>query len=282
MINNSRLEYIFIRTCILALHYFTPLCILYTLLLIYLHGLKATHYPIPLAVELLALAESLFYLLVFLPYRAYLQRSAVHPDALSRPDRRALFEKCNANIADPELYLEKWFLGAPPEEIKRDNFKEFILWAFFNRGGEPGDDDEELEEYVRMYEELLGRKFEEGRGKAACLRLTLEKVDMLHRSLAWYFVRISPIPHSDANPNLTSASASSTSSPTPASSSPASTSTARLSRAPWPSSLSVPRPFSRATVHPHNTRPTGTVHTPHARTSPSSSSTASASDSTRT
>jgi len=192
MINNSRLEYIFIRACIIALHYFTPLCILYTLLLMYLYGLKATRYPIPLAVEIIALAETLFYLLVFLPYRAYLQRAADHPDALSRPKRRALFEKCNANIADADTYLQKWFLGAPPEEIKRDNIKEFILWAFFNRGGDPGADDEELEEYVCMYEDLLGRKFEEGRGKATCLRLTLEKVDMLHRSLAWYFVRPDP------------------------------------------------------------------------------------------
>lgn len=48
--------------------------------------------------------------------------------------------------------------------------------------------DEELEEYTRETEELLGRKFEDGRGNAKCLRLTLEQVDMLHRSLIWYLV----------------------------------------------------------------------------------------------
>ena len=68
--------------------------------------------------------------------------------------------------------------------------KEFIQWAFFNRAGEPGDDDDELEEYVDAYETLVGRKFEPGRGKAESLRLTLDPIDMLHRSLAWYMVRM--------------------------------------------------------------------------------------------
>jgi hypothetical protein len=87
-----------------------------------------------------------------------------------------------------EAYLRKWFLGAPLEEIKKDNLKDFFLWAFFNRGGPPGDDDGELEEYIKETETLLGKSIPEGRGKAQALRLTLDKVDMLHRSLTWYFV----------------------------------------------------------------------------------------------
>ena len=74
------------------------------------------------------------------------------------------------------------------EDIRRDNVKDFFLWAFFNRGGEPGDDNLELEEYVAATEALLGRSLEEGRGKAECLRLTIDPVAMLHRSLVWYFV----------------------------------------------------------------------------------------------
>jgi hypothetical protein len=83
-------------------------------------------------------------------------------------------------------------LGAPPEEIKRENVKDFFLWAFFNRGGPPGDDNEELEEYIGRTEELLDRKIEPGRGKAQPLRLTLDRVSMLHRSLTWYFVSFLP------------------------------------------------------------------------------------------
>lgn len=75
------------------------------------------------------------------------------------------------------------------KEIKRENVKEFFIWAFFNRGGPPGDDDDELDEYISATEEILGRPFEPGRGKAKSLRLTIDRVDMLHRSLAWYLVR---------------------------------------------------------------------------------------------
>ncbi|KAF5680537.1 hypothetical protein FDENT_8359 [Fusarium denticulatum] len=46
--------------------------------------------------------------------------------------------------------------------------------------------DDELEEYIEQLEELLGRKLEPGRGDAKCLRMTLDKVEMLHRSLTWY------------------------------------------------------------------------------------------------
>ncbi|KFY16295.1 hypothetical protein V492_01442 [Pseudogymnoascus sp. VKM F-4246] len=186
MINNSRLEYIFIRTCILFLHYLTPVSITYTVFLIASYGLGIPRPHIPLVINVIAVAESLFYLVVFLPYSTYLQRAAVHPPVPSRPERKALFEKCYKFIPDPETYLDRWFLGAPQEEIKRENVKEFIQWAFFNRGGEAGDDDEELEEYVTAYETLVGRKFEPGRGDAECLRLTLDPIDMLHRSLVWY------------------------------------------------------------------------------------------------
>ncbi|KFZ12024.1 hypothetical protein V501_04422 [Pseudogymnoascus sp. VKM F-4519 (FW-2642)] len=186
MINDSRLEYIFIRTCIVFLHYLTPVSIIYTVFLIasYIFGIPRPH--IPLAINVIAVAESLFYLVVFLPYSAYLQRAAVHPPVPSRAERKALFEKCYKFIPDPDTYLDRWFLGAPQEEIKHDNVKEFIQWAFFNRGGEAGDDEEELDEYVAAYETLVGRKFEPGRGKAESLRLTLDPIDMLHRSLAWY------------------------------------------------------------------------------------------------
>lgn len=66
--------------------------------------------------------------------------------------------------------------------------KDFFLWAFFNHDGPPGDDNEELEEYVFAMEKLLGEPIEAGRGNAKCLRLTLDKVNMLHRSLVWYLV----------------------------------------------------------------------------------------------
>lgn len=114
----------------------------------------------------------------------------MHPPAPSREERSALYRKCSDNITDPEAYLQKWFLDADTSEIRRDNVKEFFLWAFFNRGGEPGEDEEELEEYVAVLERQLGREIPQGRGNAKCLRLTLDEVFMSHRSLIWYCVSL--------------------------------------------------------------------------------------------
>ncbi|KAL3418524.1 hypothetical protein PVAG01_10240 [Phlyctema vagabunda] len=187
MIGTSRIEYIFIQICIVGLHYLAPLSIVYCALIFACYGLKAATTRLPLAIEIVLLAESLFYLCAFLPYRAYLQRDAEHPVPPSREERRKLFQLCNDNIADPEAYLRTWFLGAHVEDIHKENLQEFLLWAFFNRGGPPGEDEEELDSYVAATEKLLGRELAEGRGKAVCLRLTLDRVDMLHRSLTWYF-----------------------------------------------------------------------------------------------
>ncbi|KAG4442097.1 hypothetical protein IFR05_002434 [Cadophora sp. M221] len=188
MIGTSRAEYLFIRFCIIGLHYLAPICLLYCAVVIALYGLKtAITSPVPLIIKSVAVAESIFFLFVYLPYRFYLQREAIHPPAPTRDERRELFAQCNDNLADAEGYLQKWFLGADLKDIKRENVKEFLLWAFFNRGGPPGDDNEELEEYVDGLQDLIGKPIEEGRGKAECLRLTLDRVDMLHRSLVWYF-----------------------------------------------------------------------------------------------
>jgi hypothetical protein len=189
MIGTSRAEYVFIRMCIIGLHYLAPLCILYSIFAIAHYGFKASLYRFPLAVEVYAAAETLFFVLVYLPYRHYLQRKAAHPPPPSREERRVLFNLCHDNVTDPEGYFRKWFEGADINEIKRENVKEFFTWAFFNRGGAPGDDDDELEEYIAISEKLLGRSIEPGRGKAKALRLTLDKVDTLHRSLTWYSVR---------------------------------------------------------------------------------------------
>ncbi|TVY55684.1 hypothetical protein LCER1_G002760 [Lachnellula cervina] len=186
MIGTSRAEFYFIRVCVVGLHYLAPLAILYCVLNIILHGFKAATYRFPLIIESIAIAETLFFFCVYIPYSVYLQREAVHPPAPTREERKELFQLCNDNIADPEAYFRKWFLGAPLSEIKRENVKEFFLWAFFNRGGPPGEDNEELEEYVSATEKLLGRPLEEGTGDAKCLRTTLDRVGMLHRSLVWY------------------------------------------------------------------------------------------------
>ncbi|WZH42156.1 uncharacterized protein QYS62_003146 [Fusarium acuminatum] len=181
MIGISGWDYVFIRTCIFLLHLIAPLSVIYSLVRCLIH----LPFHIPHMLEAWLALEAVFYLLVYLPRKNYLQTVVTHP-AASRDDRRRLFWRCHSNIPDPDRYLTRWFRDAPVAEIKRENVKDFFRWAFLNSGEPDPAYDEELEEYIGEMEKLLGRKLEPGRGDAQCLRLTLDKVEMLHRSLIWY------------------------------------------------------------------------------------------------
>ncbi|KAI9743742.1 MAG: hypothetical protein M1835_002862 [Candelina submexicana] len=185
MIGETTGEYIFIRACISFLHYIAPLSILYTFVVL---SFRPSSYRVPWALEIWVLAETGFFFLIYLPRRYHLQHAATHPPNLSPEDRSMLFNLCHDNVPDPESYLSKWFLGAPTSEIKRENVKEFFRWAFLNTGEFNPADEAEIEDYVIRMQKLLGREFEAGKGNAKPLRLSLDKVDMLHRSLTWYTV----------------------------------------------------------------------------------------------
>lgn len=185
MIGTSRWDYVFIRSCIFLLHSIAPLSILYCIVILVV---RPASYRIHWYLEAWILAETAFYTFLYLPRKYYLQHAAEHPTTLPREARRELFQLCHETVPDPELYLTKWFKEAPISAIRRDNVKEFFCWAFLNKGEYGPEDDEELDEYVDKMEKLLGRQLESGRGNAECLRLTIDKVDMMHRSLTWYLV----------------------------------------------------------------------------------------------
>lgn len=138
------------------------------------------------------MSEAAFFTIIFLPHTYHLQRPAIHPELPSREKRQELFERCHTTLEDPEKYLSQWFLGAKRENIKRENLKEFIRWAFLNTEQVKKEDKDEVEGYVRAIEKLLGRDLPPGKGSAKSLRLTLDKVDFLHRSLLWYLVGHQP------------------------------------------------------------------------------------------
>ncbi|KAF4984800.1 hypothetical protein FZEAL_91 [Fusarium zealandicum] len=183
MVGTSTWDYVFIRSSIILLYLVAPLSIVYSLV----NSLVRLPFNLPRVLEVWLALETAFYLLIYLPRKAYLQRAATHPTATSSEERRNLFWRCHGNIPDPERFLSKWFLDAPAKEIKRENVKEFYRWAYLNTAERDPAYDEEVEYCVGEMENLLGRKFEPGRGNAKCLRLTLDKVEMLHRSLTWYF-----------------------------------------------------------------------------------------------
>lgn len=168
----------------MGLRAITPLSVLYCVALPFLPQRSR----LPLYIGIWPTAEAAFYLLFYLPRKWILQHPAVHPYLYPAAERNALFQRCVEHIPDPERYLSKWFKDAPLLEVKRENVKEFYRWAFLNTSAVDPADEIELEENVEKFEEYTGHKLEPGYGKAKSLRLTLDKVDMIHRSLAWYLI----------------------------------------------------------------------------------------------
>jgi hypothetical protein len=185
MIGTSPAAYAFIGVCIVFLHSIVPLSLLYCATA--LTFLPPT-FRLPTAIELWFACETLFWTCFFLPYRRYLQRAATHPPLRCRKERRKLVDRVHAEVSDPEAFVRGWFKGARMEEIGREDVKAYFAWAFFDCDWVQGEDEEEIEEYVREMESMLRRNFPPGQGIAKSLRLTLGPVEILHRSLLWYLV----------------------------------------------------------------------------------------------
>ncbi len=156
MIGSSIWDYIFIRTCIFLLDLIAPFSTLYSLAKLLVHP----PFHLPCVLEVWLVLEATFYFAVYLPRRAVLQRVAIPAMIACRNDRRTLFRRCHNNIPDLICYLTKWFLDAPATEIKRENVKDFLRWAFLNTKEPNPTYDEELEEYVGELEKLLSRQLE--------------------------------------------------------------------------------------------------------------------------
>ncbi|RDX49812.1 alpha/beta-hydrolase [Lentinus brumalis] len=185
MIGHSWSEYVFIRLCILGLRSIAPLSILYSCLSWYNGHLLYSRW-----LGIYAVAEAAFYLLVFIPRNRLLQRDAAHPPLPPREVRETLFAKCFARMRDTEM-ATGWFFSARPDGIKRENMVEWILWAIFgtHREGLKEEWMDEIEDYMRKIEELLGRKVEEGWDQTVrCMKVSLDPVDTVHRPLFWYFL----------------------------------------------------------------------------------------------
>lgn len=188
MIGTSVTEYVFIRISIFVLNWIAPFSVLYC---IFATMNASSTFRLRPALELWLTAEAFFCICFFLPYRWYLQRPTDHPPPRPKEERRKLMDCIKAEVSDPEHYIRGWFKGADIEDIGRQDLKKWITWAFFDRDLEEGRDDEEIEEYTLEIESKIRKDLSPGNGTAKPLRLTIDPVDMLHRSLLWYLVSVS-------------------------------------------------------------------------------------------
>lgn len=188
MIGTSWLSYISIRASILGFRFIAPLSILYTAARPFLPAPFGFHSRLANVLSIYPLTESIFCLFIYFPLRAISQKPAIHPPLQTHEEREQLFERCVKTIDDPVRYIRKWFRDAPLEEVKKENVREFASWAFYNADGVQKSEGEGLEHFVEGIERLLGSRFDEGRGNAQSIRLTIDPVVCWHRPLIWYGV----------------------------------------------------------------------------------------------
>lgn len=189
LLGQSTAEYALIKAIIYTFRYLGLICLIYFYLALSIGGVRWISHPVSITIETIGAIEILFYLFWFLPYRHYLHKQRpAFPPPLTREERQTLFYKSLAVTPDIELFAKQWMCGANLEDLRRENLKEWFLWALFDREGPPGADDEELEEYVEAVEEALGRNLRSGWGPVESLRLNFQRFDVSHRSLAYYCV----------------------------------------------------------------------------------------------
>lgn len=189
IVGSSCWEYLLVRTAMILFTYLGFFCLAYFLLVLAIAGIPGISHPVSVAIQVLGVLEILFYLVWFLPYRAYLQhREPVPTTPLTAELRRRLFYQQLDHVSDVDKYLSKWHHGAQIGDIRRDNVRRWLLWALFERDGGPGDDAAELDEYIEAIERKRRLRFEEGSGDAVPLRLAFDPVEMSHRSLTFYMV----------------------------------------------------------------------------------------------
>lgn len=188
LINDSLPAFIFIRSAITGIRLITPASVIFCATLIALRPPNLTRSPWLISLATYCSAESLFFLCGFLPLRWYLQKPPPPQTQLSKEDRQVLITKCFDRVVDSDRYMSKWFLDAEPEEIKRENCKDFLAWSLFDLRYKDLSDtqDSELDETIDLLEKRLHWKLQPGWGKARPLKLAFDAVPSQHRPLVWY------------------------------------------------------------------------------------------------
>lgn len=190
MIGTSIPEFVFIRVCVFLIQYTTPLCLFALIIVLIVGGRPALSLSISPILIAYSIFDFLYAIFIWFPYARRFKNEARHPPPLSLDEKRELFNKCLNNIPDFERYLRLWFLEADASEIRRDNVRDFILWAFFDAAPESATEVDlaEASEFVEKLERRIGRELESGSGTARALRLTLDAVETRYRSFIWFLI----------------------------------------------------------------------------------------------
>jgi hypothetical protein len=113
----------------------------------------------------------------------------VHPPLITRKEREELFQStfvlpclhCSAHRSpdgadcfesvDDVSVISGWFHGAPVSTLRRDNYVDWLFWAFFSTDREHRQEifdewEDEIDGYVTKLEKIVGHKIEPGHNPA--------------------------------------------------------------------------------------------------------------------
>ena len=186
MLKDGTAARLFIRVSIWCLRAVAPLSLAYCTFRLgtplYLPSTPAIH-----VLDIYAGAESLFFLLVYIPRRIWLNEAAPpHLSLSSREERRKTSSRIWEATPDPRPYVSLWFKGVPVEALCREDVKDWLCWGMWNKMDRSLADEEELEEYFSQTERALDHKFPEGHSGNSSMAVTFEPLRMMHRPLIWY------------------------------------------------------------------------------------------------
>ena len=186
MLQDSWRTRLFIRTSIFLLRAVAPLSIGYCSVRL----IAWQHVPSNAAIYVLdayAGAEALFYLLVYIPRRHWLNRPALPRCPLpSREARREVFLKTWQCTPDPHAYVSLWFKTVPVEALCEEDIKDWLSWSLWNKTQRSLVDEHELHQYFTQTEEVLKHTFPKGDSGNSSSAVTFEPLHMQHRPLTWY------------------------------------------------------------------------------------------------
>ncbi|KAK0709850.1 alpha beta hydrolase fold family [Lasiosphaeria miniovina] len=184
MIPNTLAHYVFIRLSIWSLRTVAPLSLLYCAARLF----WCSFLPQPL--ELIALLEAVFYLCASLPRQYALDRSSPRSIQRTRQERRRLFDRCFGSVPEPEKFLATWFKGGSLDGVRVENVKDFLAWGFLYKTRATAEDDDELSEYLRETEKILGRTFPPGRGPHRPTQVSADALQLQHKPFLFYAIAV--------------------------------------------------------------------------------------------
>ena len=190
LIGDSTPKLLFTRSVIITLRLIAPASLAYCLIYPIIRPHEFFQRPLPLPFSIWAVAESGFFLVIYLPLKALLQREADHPKPPPKSERQLLFQRCLDSVSDLKEFLSGWFFGCPLPHIDRENVKEFYAWSLMNKKYDDVDDAQasELGEYVEQLEGRFNQRIGSAPEKRRSLRGTMQHVYMQPRPLLWYLV----------------------------------------------------------------------------------------------